>query len=890
MPRKVAVVAHTHWDREWHRSLPALRVRLVEILDDVLPVLEADPGFPRFLFDGQMAMIDDYLEARPAAAAGLRRLAVGGRVSLGPWYVLMDEFCVSGETIVRNLQLGMERAAGFGRAMAVGYLPDMFGHIAQMPQILQAAGIDHAVVWRGVPASLDRTAFWWRAPDGSTVRAEYLPVGYANGAATPPDATDLLRRLRAHEAELAPFLPGADDPILWMSGSDHQAPTPWLAAVVDEANDRQDDYELVVSSLPEHLVSAPTDGLPSWTGELRSGARANLLMGVLSNRVDIKSAAARAERALERRAEPLCALWMDPQRWPSELLAGAWLQVIRNSAHDSICACSADDVGLAVLHRFADARAVADALAGSALRAAGAAMADPGPVVVNPSSRTRSGIIEMVVVGETVPDGTQLVERVGGGTVERSGLGADLGRLLGELAGAGWLPPGIPPAGVSVEATDDGVELSLTVDRGAVPGPSPAARSAIAEAWAQAGASRDGPLTVRVSRPASVRVLARAADVPGFGWAAWAPGPLGADPVRAGSGPGGEDVFADNGLSLENGLVHVAVDPADGTFALDGLAGLDRLVDGGDEGDTYNYSPPALDTIVDRPDAVTVEAIECGPVRGRLRVVRRFRWPSHLADGRRVGAQLVEVRTTLEVRAGEATVRVTTAFDNSCRDRRLRAVFPLPSRADGSVAECAFGTVARGLDAEGGPHERALPTFPSRRFVSAGGLTVTHEGLLEYEVVDDGRALALTLLRATGFLSRPDPAYRPNAAGPEVALEGPQMIGPVTVRYAVATGVGDVYALADDTWLPLETVVAPGGGSRGPRGSELTVTGAEVSALRRQAGALEVRVFNPSEADTVVDLDGRSGWLTDLRGGPVEAFTGAFALRGRAIATARLDV
>ena len=183
-----------------------------------------------------------------------------------------------------------------------------------------------------------------------------------------------------------------------------------------------------------------------------------------------------------------------------------------------------------------------------------------------------------------------------------------------------------------------------------------------------------------------------------------------------------------------------------------------------------------------------------------------------------------------------------------------------------------------------------MPTFPSRRFVSAGGLTLTHEGLLEYEVVDGGRALALTLLRATGFLSRPAPSYRPNAAGPELALQGPQMIGPLTVRYAVAIGSGDPYALADDAWLPLEVVDAPGGGTRGPRGSDLSVTGAEISALRRQAGCLELRVFNPGAADTVVDLGGRSGWLIDLRGGRLARVEGGFPLGGGAIATVRLDV
>ena len=88
--------------------------------------------------------------------------------------------------------------------MGVGYLPDMFGHVAQMPQILRLAGLEHAVVWRGVPAAIDRTAFWWQAPDGSRVRAEYLYGSYSNGRDLPADPTQLVARARNYELELGP--------------------------------------------------------------------------------------------------------------------------------------------------------------------------------------------------------------------------------------------------------------------------------------------------------------------------------------------------------------------------------------------------------------------------------------------------------------------------------------------------------------------------------------------------------------------------------------------------------------------------------------------------------------------------------------------------------------
>ena len=195
----VAIVPHTHWDREWYAPFQTFRVRLVALLDTLIPLLEQDLSYARFLLDGQTAVLDDYLAVRPEAAGRLARLAASGRVLVGRWMILMDEFMVSGETIVRNLQLGMARATALGGAMQVGYLPDMFGHVAHMPQVLRLAGLDHAVVWRGVPAAITETAFWWEAPDGITVRAEYLPVGYANGAYLPQDAEALVRRMRAHE-------------------------------------------------------------------------------------------------------------------------------------------------------------------------------------------------------------------------------------------------------------------------------------------------------------------------------------------------------------------------------------------------------------------------------------------------------------------------------------------------------------------------------------------------------------------------------------------------------------------------------------------------------------------------------------------------------------------
>jgi alpha-mannosidase len=871
MPRIVSVVPHTHWDREWYSPFQTFRLRLVDLLDDLLPMLERDPSYAHFLLDGQMAVVDDYVAIRPDAAETLRRLSASGRVAMGPWYTLPDEFLVSGETLVRNLQLGLRKATAFGGAMDVGYLPDMFGHVAQMPQLLRLFGFDHAVVWRGVPSAIDRSGFWWRAPDGSTVRAEYLPQGYGNGAHLPNDAKALARAIDDFVTEHGDLVVG---PVLWMNGTDHLMPQPWLGRVVAEVNAIQDDYELVVRGLAEHVRDAPTDDLPTWEGELRSGARANLLMGVASNRVDVKVAAAVAERALERLAEPLSALHLPPERWPAALLDEAWLGVIRNAAHDSVCACSVDEVCDAVLHRYAEAASIGEGLATRAASALGHNVAHDGPVVVNPSARTRSGLVEVKLDGDEAQPGEQLLwSRPAESILSEFPSATDAAVIVQQLEWA----PSIKAFAIESEGGDVLVEAERHATGTLI---TPAVRIALREL------DHASPVRVRIRQRPRRGVLVQAAHVDGFGWQGWSPETASAavQPV----------VVGDDGRSLSNGLVSLEVDSADGTFAVDGARGLGRLVDDGDIGDTYNWCPPGSDTIVDVPEHVDVSVVEAGPLRARVLVRTRLAVPARIEGDARVGEATLDVETTLELRAGEHFVRVELALDNHVRDHRLRTWFPLVSPSTTSRAECAFDVVERGTEAEGGPTELPMPTYPSRRFVQAGGVTVAHEGLLEYELVDiaDGAAgaLAVTLVRSTGLLSQGPMTTRPLPAGPIIAVEGAQVQKRLRLRYAVAVGDEiDPYALADDAFVPLlVTVGGAAGGFLPPSGAALTVAGAEVSAVVRDAGQLQVRVFNPSDQPTTVVIEGCHGWLVDLRGAPIEPFHESFGLRPHGIATAQL--
>ena len=138
-------------------------------------------------------------------------------------------------------------------------------------------------------------------------------------------------------------------------------------------------------------------------------------MGVASNRADVRRVAAATERSLERLAEPLSALLLPPDAWPEQLLDEAWLEVIRNAAHDSICACSVDEVCDAVLHRFAEARQIAEGLTQRAVRTLGNNLAHAGPVAINPSARVRSGLVTITVDADIAADAHgQVLRQLGG--------------------------------------------------------------------------------------------------------------------------------------------------------------------------------------------------------------------------------------------------------------------------------------------------------------------------------------------------------------------------------------------------------------------------------------------------------------------------------------------
>jgi hypothetical protein len=58
-------------------------------------------------------VLRDYLEVRPENRARLVQYIQTSRIECGPWYVLSDQFLVSGESHIRNLWLGRRVAQGW---------------------------------------------------------------------------------------------------------------------------------------------------------------------------------------------------------------------------------------------------------------------------------------------------------------------------------------------------------------------------------------------------------------------------------------------------------------------------------------------------------------------------------------------------------------------------------------------------------------------------------------------------------------------------------------------------------------------------------------------------------------------------------------------------------
>ena len=837
--RTVHFVSGTHWDREWWEPFQHYRFRLVDVIDRLLDLLERDRAFKAFHLDGQTVLLEDYLEIKPENRGRLEKLIRAGRIQIGPWYVMPDEFLPSGESLVRNLLRGHQLAAEFGPPMKVGYVCDIFGHNSQLPQILRGFGIETAVIWRGTNASTHPGLFRWQAADGSEVLTfAFGRDGYglyfwnarhpatADGRFNADQAAQSLTRLLDEERQRVP-----GTVLLIYDGMDHAGAEPQTARVIAQAG-RTTDVRITHSTLERFFADVARQklALKAFRGELRQPAekRDGLLPGVLSSRMYLKQYNARCENRLLHWAEPLSALaHLLGEPHPAGFLRRAWTYLLRNHPHDSICGCSIDQVHQDMLYRFDQCRLIADRVARMSLRAVTDRIDLPrldGPedqtvTIFNPTARPIDGVVALPLLFDRKTE-----KRF------RNWFGWEktIGLRLYDAAGQELV----------CQRLDEIKQVPLKeYDR-------------------LAGFQGDIYEQVRVA--AHLRI-------PAFGWTT-----VVCKPCAQRTGSGGSQLVDDH--TMQNEHLRVAINP-NGTIDLTDrrteqlYRGLLLFEDRADFGDGWYHGPPVNDEIFSSHGAsADIAVIHDGfaLTTFRVRVVMNVpaRWEHDHAILRRSREPRPLVITSwLTLRADSPVLELRSQVENTVEDHRLRTLFPTGVAADTYVADTAFDIITRNVRLRPDWYELFEPeveTKPQYSFTAVGderrGLAVISTGQPESAVRDlPDRPIALTLLRG----------FKRTAGTP--GEPGGQMLGTTSHDYwihpfAGPPPVAELLHLGQRLAAGLEYVHTTAARQRllherprlKPTGSWLTPGPGPLvfTAIKRSEDgkALVLRAFNPTES------------------------------------------
>jgi alpha-mannosidase len=745
------IISHTHWDREWYLPFEQFRLKLVDLVDRLLELLDRDPRF-RFHLDAQTIVLEDYLAIRPGRRDMLAAHIRAGRIFVGPWYVQNDFFLVSGEATVRNLLAGIRIAESFGRCSRTGYAPDQFGLISQLPQIFNGFGIRDCVFGRGYAffkprpdrSGLDlepRPAeLTWRSPDGSSVLGINLASWYNNAQRFSSDPAKARKLVDKIERDLGPRC--LTSLRLLMNGVDHLEAQEDLSAVIDgltvsfgdEATVTQASLEEYTVALEQALAQLPPGSLPVAIGELRQGSEYDILQGTLSSRIALKAANVKAQNRLESMLEPLWCMVLlagGERRYPKDTMDHLWKLLMQNHPHDSICGCSRDEVHAHMADRFASLEEAAAELEERAMSWLSARL-DRGSM--------QDGEYH-ILVANTLP-------------------GARNALVEAEL----YFPADVPVEGFSI------------LDPAGLP-----------VAFAVLDTGRKNYRTISpINLPGNIqsawfRVGFVATALPGFGWRTYrvVPGsgsqadgtiirtprdPIaGADlAVRTGS-PGEviSNTIANEFLQLtvdQNGSMDLSGPGAGG-----GMKDFLWFEDEGDRGDAYCFLPGKDGLVISSrgapvsivpPTAPVPAGVQELQVRWELRVPRCY---LRNQEKRCPEDASLDVVARFRLVKGEPFLRVHLEMDNQAEDHRLRLLLRTGVISDISVASAPFDMVERsagdaarrkadGIRGADEPTEGLI-----RVQDESSGLAVYTTGIHEFEHTRDG-ILASTILRSTGVI------------------------------------------------------------------------------------------------------------------------------------------
>jgi len=362
---KVIAYNHTHWDREWYEPFETFRLRFAQVIELILGEI-AKENIECFYLDGQTIILEDYFEIYPDKKAIIKELITKGKIIIGPWYVLADEFLVSGESLFRNMLIGINQSKELGCKKFIGYLPDSFGHNSEIPRILNAFGISHSVLWRG--AGTLNSEFIWKSHDDSSVLATYLIEGYFQ---------NIIHEnipIEQKAEKLQNFLDNikkysSSDYILLPIGGDHLGPVIDLKNQINDINLLLKEYNFENGNIfdyaekfcDEKILKSPLQHLK---GELRDNTRNPILPGTLSSRIYLKQLNAISSWKLNKLAEPFYTFLQKTNMVSSATneINHAWKTLIKNHPHDSICGCSINHVHDEMIPRFSQVNQISDRL------------------------------------------------------------------------------------------------------------------------------------------------------------------------------------------------------------------------------------------------------------------------------------------------------------------------------------------------------------------------------------------------------------------------------------------------------------------------------------------------------------------------------------------------
>ncbi len=755
--KEMVIVSETHWDREWYLPFQEFRAKLVILVDKLLTILKNNPKFTNFTFDGQTIVIEDYLEVKPENKALLREYITEKRISVGPWYVLPDEFLVSGEALIRNLMLGHKIARSFGRVMRAGYIPDPFGHIAQLPQILQGFDIDSVIFMRGMDDSEEKLGlnleFNWYAPGRvASVLAIHLRYGYGSVAELPTQKTGKVFKaalMRIRKLQRKMLQKSATTILLLNNGSDHNEVQAELPEIIEDWNNTpelneyklvQNDFEYYINKLKQQNLN-----LKDYEGELRGSRYHPILSGVFSARMWIKQLNTECQFLYESWAEPFATFaWLLGQPYPQNYLWTGWKWLLRNHPHDSICGCSIDEVHQDMQIRFRWAKQIAQEITKDAMYA-----------IFNriQLQASEQGSIPFIVFN-SLP----------------------------------WARTDIAYIDITVpqKPTEEYTFHYRLFD------------SSNRSIPFQIKQIEESP-RITVPNAKTYRVSFLTEELPACGYEVYRFIPYEEFPTM-------EPSTSQN--SIENEFYKVAIHK-NGTFSI-----LDKelqklydnlgiIEDRGDWGDEYDYSPPVdpnsdLEITNKDIDAI-ISVVEQGPVKSTVQIKYHLSVPASLSPDRSKRSKhfvSLPIVTYITLYSGIKRIDLKIEVDNQAKDHRLRILFPTGIISEKVYVDGHFMVVDRPVKLPEGLKWKQPPskTNHQQKFISIedenGGITIINRGLPEYEAIkeSDGTiTIAITLLRCIGWLALPYLVTRKEIAGPSFSTPEAQCIGKHIFELAIVT-------------------------------------------------------------------------------------------------------